>query len=418
MQAPANRPLRIAVWHNLPAGGGKRALFYHVRGLLERGHHIEAWRPPSVSAEYLPLGDMIAEHIVPLAWDDTQQRTGLARVREEGEMQHAVEQHCRQCAEQIDQGGFDVVFANSCRLVRVPPLARYVTIPSVLYLQEPFRTHYEALPDPPWAAPPWPQQWWRLASLLSLAKDTIKTYGLRVAVREETRNVRAFQTVLANSLFSRESILRAYGVEARVCYLGVDSALFVARGRPREDFVVGLGAFSPEKNIESVIEALALLPDPRPRLVWVGSVVQQRYLGRLQGLARVRNVMFEPRVAIDDDELVDVLNRAALMVYAPRLEPFGLATIEANACATPVVAIAEGGVRETVEHGVNGLLVAHSSDLAGAVQRLVQDKAYARLLGEQGARLARERWSLASAAERIERALVNAAAPVDERMFA
>jgi glycosyltransferase involved in cell wall biosynthesis len=45
------------------------------------------------------------------------------------------------------------------------------------------------------------------------------------------------------------------------------------------------------------------------------------------------------------------------MVYSARLEPFGLAPLEANACATPVVAVAEGGVRESIGNGVNGVLI-------------------------------------------------------------
>jgi len=36
--------MKIAVWHNLPSGGGKRALYHHVRGLVERGHRVESWR--------------------------------------------------------------------------------------------------------------------------------------------------------------------------------------------------------------------------------------------------------------------------------------------------------------------------------------------------------------------------------------
>jgi hypothetical protein len=30
--------MKIAVWHNLGSGGGKRALYDHVVGLLARGH--------------------------------------------------------------------------------------------------------------------------------------------------------------------------------------------------------------------------------------------------------------------------------------------------------------------------------------------------------------------------------------------
>jgi len=37
----ARTRLKIAVWHNLPSGGGKRALYQHVKGLVDRGHDLE-----------------------------------------------------------------------------------------------------------------------------------------------------------------------------------------------------------------------------------------------------------------------------------------------------------------------------------------------------------------------------------------
>ena len=58
--------MKIAVWHNLPSGGGKRALYDHVSGLVARGHEVEVWAPPTAHREYLPLGRIVREHIVPL----------------------------------------------------------------------------------------------------------------------------------------------------------------------------------------------------------------------------------------------------------------------------------------------------------------------------------------------------------------
>ena len=43
-----------------------------------------------------------------------------------------------------------------------------------------------------------------------------------------------------------------------------------------------------------------------------------------------------------------------LTVCAARLEPFGLTVLESTSCGTPVVAVAQGGYRETVVDGVNG----------------------------------------------------------------
>ncbi len=400
---PHTKKLRIAVWHNLPAGGGKRALYYHVKGLIERGHTVEAWCPPSADQTHLPLSPLIQEHIVPLDWHAQRSRHPLARAREVVDMIRAMERHCQQCAAQINRGEYDLLFANSCRLLRVTSIAREVTIPTVLYLHEPYRTLYEASPRLPWAALPWP------GSPLAMIKDFVKVQGLRIQVREEVRNAQAFDAIFTNSFFSRESILRAYGCNARVCYLGIDSAVFVNQHAARENFVIGLGAFAPEKNIEQVIAAIAALPAARPRLVWVGNVANKRYFAAVQARALQSDVLLEPMTGIGDSKLVDLLNRAALMVYAPHLEPFGLAPLEANACGAPVVAVAEGGVRETIIDGVNGLLVEHPRALPAAIARLLGDPVYARQLGENGSALVKERWSLSAAIDRLEERLFQAA---------
>jgi glycosyltransferase involved in cell wall biosynthesis len=98
------------------------------------------------------------------------------------------------------------------------------------------------------------------------------------------------------------------------------------------------------------------------------------------------------------------------MVYAPRLEPFGLAPLEANACGLPVVAVAEGGLRETIIDGVNGFLVQHQPQMmADAIQRLAHDKDLAAQLGKNGSRIVQEKWSVNAAVERLERQLTQAA---------
>ena len=54
---------------------------------------------------------------------------------------------------------------------------------------------------------------------------------------------------------------------------------------------------------------------------------------------------------------MDLYNSAKAVVYAPMMEPFGLVAIEAMACGTPVVGVKEGGLRESIIDGHNGLLI-------------------------------------------------------------
>jgi glycosyltransferase involved in cell wall biosynthesis len=69
--------------------------------------------------------------------------------------------------------------------------------------------------------------------------------------------------------------------------------------------------------------------------------------------------------------------RAADLVWVPTIggQPFGLAALEAMACAVPVVAASSGALRETVEPGRSGLLVppADPVALAGAAAAVLSD---------------------------------------------
>jgi glycosyltransferase involved in cell wall biosynthesis len=248
------------------------------------------------------------------------------------------------------------------------------------------------------------------SSLRWFLSDLIRTNQFRILARDERVNASAFDLILVNSCFSRESLLRAYGLDSTVCYLGVDTQLFVNHGYPRENFVVSVGQLYSNKNVEFVIKAVAKLEVPRPRLVWIANRRADWYYEKVRSLAESHGVTFEAPASIDDNTLVDILNRASAMVYAPRLEPFGLAPLEASACGLPVVAVAEGGVRETIIDGVNGLLVQHQPQMmAHAIQRLARDKNLAAQLSQNASKIVQEKWSVASAVERLEMQLSQAA---------
>jgi glycosyltransferase involved in cell wall biosynthesis len=89
---------------------------------------------------------------------------------------------------------------------------------------------------------------------------------------------------------------------------------------------------------------------------------------------------------VTDDEL-DQLNTEAPCVVAPAYdEDYGLTAIEAMAHGRPVVVCDDGGgLAELVEHEVTGLVVPPTAaGIAGAVERLTSDRAFAAELGRNG----------------------------------
>jgi D-inositol-3-phosphate glycosyltransferase len=84
-------------------------------------------------------------------------------------------------------------------------------------------------------------------------------------------------------------------------------------------------------------------------------------------------VRFEPPVPTD--RLVDYYRAAEVVVVPSYNESFGLVALEAQACGTPVVAAAVGGLRIAVRDGASGLLVpGHDpSDYADAITRVTRE---------------------------------------------
>jgi glycosyltransferase involved in cell wall biosynthesis len=110
------------------------------------------------------------------------------------------------------------------------------------------------------------------------------------------------------------------------------------------------------------------------------------------------------RTSVEDKALIDLYNRASLLVYAPYLEPFGLTPLEAMACGTPVVAVLEGGARESVIHDQTGVL-AERDDKPSRPRSPIADLLAAderrRRLGRQATDAVKDFWTWSHAGARL-----------------
>lgn len=389
--------MKIALWNNLPSGGAKRAWFEIASALVASGHQLESWCPPTADRDFLPLASLMPEHVMPYA---PPRPRGWQKLVPGpwgyGRHLRAMDRHARACAEAINTGGFDVVLAANCQDHGVTSVARHVKMPAVIYCQEPKRDRYEATLGGEETV---------TGLRATGAIQALNHFWRDVDIRHERLNIRAFNRVLVNSAFSRESVLRSYGCESHVCPLGINTNLFRPTGVAREHFVLGLGALQRHKDPATAIDAVASIPEAeRPELVWIGNMADEIYIAELTARATRLGVRFSPRTMVSDAELVDTLNRAAVLLCTSRLEPFGFAPLEANACGTPVVAVAEGGVRETVRTDFNGLLVPDRDpqELGRALLALLRDPERARRLGENGRAWVKEAWTWKACVDRIE----------------
>ena len=389
--------LRIAVWYNLPTGGARRALHDHVAGLVARGHHVECFRPPVQHPEWLAMPAV--EHEIPqrIYGDETSylKRVFKHLMRPTIAMK-AMQDHSQEVARRIEQGGFDILFANTCCQYHSPFVGRYVKIPAVLYLQEPNRFLYEALPRLAWLGAPEDASWRRK---LRAQFDMI---ALRNQARAELANAKTYGKILVNSYFSHESVARVYGLESEVCYLGIDTDRYAPADAPRENFVLGIGAIATPKRVELVIEAVGCLPEPRPKLIWAANHIDEPYLASLQALAANKGVEFDCRKLVPDAELLELMRRAGCVAYTPRLEPFGYVPLEAAACGTPVVTVKEGGLRESMVDGLGWLADPTPAAIANQISEILKDpnKASQVVLSKREELV--DKWNLSAGIDRLE----------------
>jgi glycosyltransferase involved in cell wall biosynthesis len=210
---------------------------------------------------------------------------------------------------------------------------------------------------------------------------------------------------------------------------GVDLGRFTAEGptRPRgpRRRLVAVGRLVPRKGFDTVIAALAALPDVElviaggPPADQLGTDPEAR---RLRGTARRHGV--ENRVtllgAVRQADLPPLLRSADAVVCTPWYEPFGIVPLEAMGCGVPVVASAVGGLTDTVVDGVTGLLVPprQPDELAVAVDTLLADPDRRARFGAAGAERARTRYGwdrIATDTARVYRQVVAAGRPVGSR---
>lgn len=361
--------MRIAVYHNLPSGGGKRAVLEMTRRLATK-HEVDVYTLSGAEHDFCDLRPHCRRHIafsfrpLPLVCrpfgrlNQGIRSLDLLRLRT---LQ-------RQIATQIDAAGYDVVFVHNCQYGQSPSLLTFLQTPSIYYCQEPPRHLYEPHIDRPYDRHSTSQ---KLGNLF----DPFPRLYRRTLATLDRRNVHAAHLVLVNSAYSRETLYRTYGIFARVCYLGVDTEHFRPLSLQKGDFVFSVGRLNPRKGFDFLLESLSKIEETeRPSIVIVSDYTDPQEYLYLCDLAKRLKVSVTFQGLVSDDELVCLYNQAKLTVYTPIMEPFGFVPLESMACGTPVVAVREGGIRETVRHNENGLLLERDPQLfADAVVQLLSD---------------------------------------------
>jgi glycosyltransferase involved in cell wall biosynthesis len=361
--------MNIAWCHNAVTGGAKRAAYEFVRELSRRGHILDEFIVADQPVDdYLPLSPFIR----------TTHRTILCRPEmltlrpyllettaacaAQWVRSRLEEAALRHVAGAINRQGYDLVNIDQHPFCRTAGLLPYLRRPAVVYSHEASIDRYRAAQEP--------------------------------GILAEGRRLKAWYHRWCKApLTLTDRLQRRRGMGAKICYYGVDHECFRPLGLP----------------VEPMVLSVALLgAAQRPRVVVAAPEAEagQREAARLQDLAAGRQVELEILYAPDQAELVRWYNRALAVAFVPQMEPFGLVALEAMACGTPVVGVREGGLRESVVHGLTGLLVERDPrQIAGAIRALRTQPDLRARMGRQAVERVRAEWTWARAVDRYEAAV-------------
>lgn len=185
------------------------------------------------------------------------------------------------------------------------------------------------------------------------------------------RHLSKVDRLLAPSAYTAERH-RHYGVTRPISVLPLFSAINLKNAptlRAKNDSFVFVGRVTASKGIEQFARVAASMPEIDFIVIGEGDLrhsLAVRY-------AAHSNIRFLGHVA--QTELIDYYSRAtAIIMPSVAPETFGLAIVEAAACATPaIVAAASGGAAEIVSATGGGLLYIGDDELIGAINMLVAD---------------------------------------------
>ncbi len=338
--------MKIAIYYDVPAGGASRTMEEQIR-LLEKSHEVSVFH--NLSGFNSPLLPRLFADLESLVFQKFRQRKQ---------------------ARDIDDQKYDIVYVSHDRHSQAPWILRFLETPTIFLCQEPTRAYFE--------------EFLRIDSNLPLVNRIYETINRYFRKKVEISNAHYATVIVANSVYSSESIFRAYGLLSKPIHLGIDTKEYFPERVVRKNQFLVVGNHEPQKALPFAIEIISKIDKKtRPKLVIASP--RNWDISGLTKMAKKLHIDLDIIIGLDQAKLRKIYCQSKLTLAVAHLEPFGLSVVESMACGTPVVAVNEGGFKETVIHGVTGLLIERDSTIiADALGKLLRDKEKLLKMGENG----------------------------------
>lgn len=360
--------MKLAIFHNLPDGGAKVALFEQLKRLKVQ-HTPDLYTLVADEGEF-DLKPLCRKTFVYPYETVKQKASGWPRVSGDIRSFYPLKRLHREIAVDIDSARYDIVFVHQDRLTQAPYLLRFLKTPTLYYCHEPLRMVYE--------------YGLRLTEDVGFIKKGYEALNRTLRKRIDRTNARSAKQIVTGSVYGADYIALAYGVHPKICPLGVDSKIFKPTGSVRKNRVLFVGPTTGSKGYglaEQSLKRIAKNLRPQLRVLTPGT------LGRF---------------SLPRKQLIEEYASGMVLLCTSVLEPFGLTALEAMACETPVVAVREGGYRETIIDGKTGFLVDRNPiEIADKIRFLTSHPRAAQRMGRSARLHVVRNWSWERGIEKL-----------------
>lgn len=359
--------MNIAIFHELHAGGARRTVNEFAKQLTKE-HEVDLYIiDEEVNKEEEQFfSKTFCFNFFAKKWSGNNWKVKL--YKDTIELYKLYKLH-KTIAKQIDRKQYDFVFVHPSQFTQTPFLLRFLKTKTIYYCEEPLRISYESFFD--------------LDKKLPLTKKIYEKFNRLIRKKIDRKNFSYADLVLANSKHTQKKILSAYGRTSIVNYLGVDTEIFKPKQLKKDIDILYIGAKDTTDGYSLLQEALKFFKK-KPKVVF--------------------HIPGENWIA-SDKEFVTQYTRSKIVVCLAKDEPFGLIPLEAMACGIPVLAVNEGGYKETVLNDKTGFLVLREpKSIADKLQFLLARPKLLNKIGKNARNHAVENWTWEKSAKNLKKA--------------
>lgn len=376
--------MKIAIYHNLPHGGAKRATYEWVKRLC-KNHHVDLFVIDDIAEEFLSMKEIVRK------FDIFSKKT----ISSSGQFTRFISLakiwfYSIKIAKSINKGEYDIALVFQCHVTNAPPVLKYLKIPSLFICHEPlarmFEPHYKNQSK-------------------NIFFSILRTVAIKIFIALEKMNSSYATRICTSSLYSIETLYKYFGKYPKLLYPGVDPEYFKPGKEKRQNAILSVGHLSSSKGHEFIIKSIGCIKGKKPKLIIVHKLEHHRYNYRkiLQNIAIENNVEVEFYSSLSDKELSKLYHQCKITLCGYHLEPLGLIALESLASGTPVISVAEAGLRETVIHKKTGLLIERDEEIFGyAIAGLLKNTQLRKRMAFQGRQEILKHWNWGQSHQKLE----------------